>query len=222
VESLLAWLYPNRGPVAIAVVAVVAVLAVVGWRRGWDRVARRHPRATAMGLLAVLAVGLPMAWYLGSPLLIRTELVEPAPIADAARPSAAPAASAVASSSPRTTPEPSSSPAASGGLVLEGAFVGADDFHFARGTARLLETAGGEWDLRLEDFSVRNGPDLFVYLSPDPAGYAEGAIELGTLKATDGSFNYDVPSDVDVDGIRSVVIWCKAFSVQFGAATLTG
>ena len=34
----------------------------------------------------------------------------------------------------------------------------------------------GSTRLRLEDFSVRNGPDLFVYLSPDPDGYADGAL----------------------------------------------
>jgi len=72
----------------------------------------------------------------------------------------------------------------------------------------------------LEDFSVRNGPDLFVYLSPDPKGYAKGAIELGRLKATDGSFNYSVPAGSSVAQIRSAMIWCRAFSVQFGAAQL--
>ena len=98
--------------------------------------------------------------------------------------------------------------------------MGEDDFHFARGTARVVETGPGAFTVRLEDFSVRNGPDLYVYLSADPTGYADGAIELGSLKATDGSFNYEVPPGVDVEAFGSVVIWCRAFSVQFGVAQL--
>ena len=75
--------------------------------------------------------------------------------------------------------------------IRSGTFAGADDFHFGSGNgASCIETAPGTWIVRFEDFSVRNGPDLFVYLSPDPDGYADGAVELGTLKATDGSFNY--------------------------------
>ena len=56
----------------------------------------------------------------------------------------------------------------------EGMFKGADDFHFGRGKAQLIVTAPGVYTLRFEDFSVRNGPDLFVYLTPDatsPSGF---------------------------------------------------
>ena len=74
--------------------------------------------------------------------------------------------------------------------------------------------------MRFEEFSVRNGPDLFVYLSPDPAGYADGVVELGALKATDGTYNMEVPAGTDVSGLHSVVIWCKQFAVQFAVAPL--
>ena len=30
-----------------------------------------------------------------------------------------------------------------------------------------------------------------------------------------------MPPGTDINAIRSIVIWCKAFSVRFGAATLT-
>ena len=49
-------------------------------------------------------------------------------------------------------------------MTHRGMFEGADDFHFGRGDALLIETAPGAYTLRFENFSVRNGPDLFVYL----------------------------------------------------------
>jgi len=105
--------------------------------------------------------------------------------------------------------------------VAFGAWRGADDFHFAGGEALIIETAPGKFILRLENFSVRNGPDLFVYLSPDADGYDDGAISLGELKATDGAFNYAIPEGVDVSQFNSAIIWCKQFTVLFGTATLT-
>jgi hypothetical protein len=225
-DDILAWLYPNRLAFAIASLAVAIVVALIGWRRGWHHAASRHPRSTMIGLAAVLVTGLPLAWYLASPLVIRTALVEPAPVDVVASPaptSPTTGARATYVTEPvtRAPAHPSATPVATPVTRgLAGRFVGADDFHFARGTARLLETAPGRFAVRFEDFSVRNGPDLYIYLSPDPDGYAKGAIELGKLKATDGSFNYALPADIDVGAARSVVIWCKAFSVQFGVAEL--
>jgi hypothetical protein len=219
VDALLAWLYPNRVLVAAVGATAVVIVVLVGWRLGWHRLALRHPRASIAGGLVLLAVAMSLGWYLGSPLIIRTELVEAAPtlgLTSAPTP-AAPSFSAVpASLGPTPSPTPAPTPRA-----LTGQFTGADDFHFARGTATLFETQPGRFTLRLEEFSVRNGPDLYVYLSPDPKGYAAGVVELGRLKATDGAFNYAVPASARVSNARSVVIWCKAFSVQFGVAPLS-
>ncbi len=76
--------------------------------------------------------------------------------------------------------------------------------------------------VRLENFAVRNGPDLFVYLSPSADGYADGAIELGRLKADTGNQNYAVPAGAldNPDRVASVVIWCKQFSHLFATAPL--
>jgi hypothetical protein len=77
--------------------------------------------------------------------------------------------------------------------------------------------------VRLEDFAVRNGPDLYVYLSPAADGYAGGAIELGRLKADRGNQNYDVPPGALAQPAiaASVVIWCKQFSHLFATAPLS-
>ncbi len=103
-------------------------------------------------------------------------------------------------------------------MASQGEFRGADDFHFGRGQALLIESAPGQYTLRFENFSVRNGPDLFVYLSPDPGGISD-ALLLGDLKGTDGAFNYDVPAGTDISRYKSAVVWCRQFAVLFAAAT---
>jgi hypothetical protein len=214
-------LYPLRVPIAVALLVGFVVLVALARRRGWFAAARRHSGRTAVLAVALLVVGLPVGWYLGSPLFIRTSLVEPAPSIPAATQAPSVAPDATPSTPPATVvPAPT---ATTPPLAAErtGTFTGADEFHFGRGKARLIETEPGVWIVRFEDFSVRNGPDLYVYLSPDPDGYKKGAVELGTLKATDGDFNTAVPAGTDVSGLRSVVIWCKQFAVQFAVAPLS-
>jgi hypothetical protein len=217
------FLYDQR--IAIAIVSALAAIgaAVVAWRLGWLAAARRHPGRSGALAVVALVIALPLGWYLASPIWIRTSLVEPVPtVAPSALPSArqsvAPVptdvpASPTATASPEPTPTPFSPV-----TVASGEFAGTDEFHFGRGTASLIEVEPGRYHLRLEDFSVRNGPDLYVYLSTAPDDYARDALELGTLKATDGSFGYDVPAGTDVAGFKSAIIWCKQFSHLFAVA----
>jgi hypothetical protein len=221
-------LYEFRIPVAIGSIVVAILLVFVARRLGWIAAARRHPRRTGVVVAATLAVMLPLGWYLGSPIFIRTSLVEAGPVGApgsvapaSAAPSNLPAPSAVPTGSP-TAPPIASPPAFAATTVATGEFSGTDDFHFGRGTASIVEIEPGRYHLRLEDFSVRNGPDLYVYLSPEPDGYADDALELGLLKATDGSFGYDLPDGVDPSRFRSALIWCKQFSHLFAVAPFSG
>lgn len=214
-------LYPLRVPIAIGLVVGLIALVIVARRRGWFAAAVRHPGRTAVAAVLAIAILGPVGWYLGSPLFIRTALEEPAP-------TAGPIATQPAATTPATAAAPTSGPTAAPTVPpvtlspsRSGEFSGADEFHFGRGTATLIETSPGTWTVRFEDFSVRNGPDLYVYLSPDPKGYDEDAVELGTLKATDGNYNMDVPAGTDVNGLHSVVIWCKQFAVLFAVAPLS-
>ena len=199
---------------------LAVAIIVVARRRGWFGQARRHPIRTAAILVPALALALPIGWYLASPLVLSTTIDEPAPVAAAtASPTTAPSTARRPAASASPVPAASASPAA---VALTGDFHGSDDFHFGRGTARLIETAPGSFVVRLEDFAVRNGPDLYVYLSPSADGYATGSIELGRLKADTGNQNYAVPAGtLDDPGVAaSVVIWCKQFSHLFATAPL--
>jgi hypothetical protein len=219
-----AWIYPNRVLIGLVVIIAVAGLVTLGWRRRWDLVARRHPGRTLLGLAIALAIGGPLGWYLGSPLFL-SSTVDEAPPVIAAEASPAPKASSpgAASLAPSAAIDPASPATSSGPELIErsGVFTGADEFHFGKGTARLIETSPGVFTVRLEDFAVRNGPDLFVYLSPSADGYTDGVVELGRLKADRGNQNYEVPAGIDVSSAHSVVIWCKQFAVQFATAPLS-
>ena len=108
--------------------------------------------------------------------------------------------------------------------LASGEFVSQE--HETAGTATILELPDGSRTLRLEGFTTTNGPDLHVWLSEQTAGgnwfkYGGGRhAQLGELKANRGNHNYAIPADVELDGLRSVVIWCKRFHVAFGSAPL--
>ena len=97
--------------------------------------------------------------------------------------------------------------------------------HVTSGRARVIATAGGRRYVRFEGFETSNGPALKVYLSAAPASgpgdsFDDRFVDLGDLKGNVGSQNYAIPPDVRLDRYRSVVVWCKRFSVPFAAAPL--
>ena len=107
-----------------------------------------------------------------------------------------------------------------------GSFQDADDFHKGSGNATIYRGADGSLLLRLENFDVTNGPDLHVILTPaaDPQSRddvsATGYVDLGSIKGNKGNQNYEIPSDVDIESLGSVVIYCQPFHVIFSVASL--
>lgn len=101
--------------------------------------------------------------------------------------------------------------------ISTGTFVGLAG-HNAKGTAKLIRT-GDVYYIRFEDdFSVTNGPDLFVYLGKD--GQYNPDARLESLKGNIGSQNYEIPGSIAVSDYNEVWVWCRAFSVPFGKAIL--
>jgi len=88
------------------------------------------------------------------------------------------------------------------------------------GQAAIVKLASGERKLTFTDLSVPNGPDLRVYLVPGDGTDASDNHDLGALKGNKGDQQYDISADVDTTKYRSVLIWCRAFSVGFSRAPL--
>lgn len=176
--------------------AVLASRARTLWRRSFaGHPVRIGAAATAMAAAAAIA------WYLGSPLFLTTYRDEAVPTV------AAPPGQPAAGVPVRTL--------ASGELRI------VDSLHNGTGPVKLVEV-GGRHFVRFENVAIQNGPDLHVYLSPDTGGrYVDAtSLYLGSLKATNGSFNYEIPAGADLSRYRSVVVWCRAFAVLFTWADL--
>lgn len=98
--------------------------------------------------------------------------------------------------------------------------------HPTSGTVTIYLMGDGTRLLRLTDFKTTNGPDVHVYLvaSDDAKDAATveraGFVDLGEIKGNIGDQNYTLPSDLDLTKYRAISIWCKRFSVNFGAAPL--
>ena len=85
----------------------------------------------------------------------------------------------------------------------------------AQGTARLMFIDKRQ-TLRFENFRTDNGPELRVFLSP--ALNAADVIDLGPLRATQGSLNYAVPEGTDTRKYNKVLIWCNTYGVLYSYA----
>jgi hypothetical protein len=124
---------------------------------------------------------------------------------------------AVAAPSGTTTPAPTT--------LATGMFH--TNAHDTKGTATVLDLGAGHRVLRLTNFATSNGPDVRIYLvaAPDVQDNATvttaGFVELGPMKGNIGDQNYEIPATVDLASYRTVTIWCKRFSVNFGSAPLT-
>jgi hypothetical protein len=167
---------------------------------------RRIWLAVAAVVLVVAAVV--VVWFQPQKLFIDKRVNESSPVPGAAL-------------QPEPPPRESAPPAPA--LLGSGSFVSGE--HSTTGTAQLIRAPDGALTLRLEDLKTSNGPDLRVYLSTAAPRASWGTfdddfVELGRLKGNIGSQNYDVPSGVDLARYGTAVIWCKRFSVPFGAASV--
>lgn len=184
----------------------------------------KNRKFLSVAIVFAAIIGLPVAWYLLSPLWINVQVDEAFPAALPVEVSvqATQAMSTAMAEPDKKMEEPM--PETDMALLAEGSFY--DIIHLGSGQAQVYQLADGSHILRLQDFEVDNGPDLHVYLVPvDPVPSSIGVeipgfIDLGELKGNIGDQNYELPADLDLSQFKSVVIWCQPFRVPFIAAPL--
>lgn len=109
-------------------------------------------------------------------------------------------------------------------VVSQGSFYNVEKN--GEGSARIYQLPDGTKALRIENLMVNQNTDLFVWLdeakSPKSSKDVASAQYwvLGNLKSTVGSQNYTIPSDIPVDRVNSVVIWCEPVAIAYAAAAL--
>jgi len=150
----------------------------------------RADRRLQVLALAVVLGGAAFAWWTISPLFITTTLVE-------------------------------QDGAGAGSVLSRGELQRVDDVHKGSGPVSIAQS-GGQLFVRFEDVAIQNGPDLQVYLGRGTGGAYDGAtdLHLGALKATNGTFSYEIPPGTRIEDYRSVIVWCRAFFTLFTWADL--
>ncbi len=182
------------------------------WKRTWFR------RTVLIGAIPALVI----AWWLGSPLFLDRTVDEAFPAPAAAAPAEEVSAPTIGEETVPSEPvdvtageptaEATDAPAAPAAL-LTGSFASSSPRYDGTGSAMVYDVDGSTV-LRFEDFEVTNGPDLRVNLV-----LSDGSmVDLGVLTGNVGDQNYDIPADVDLAQVESVLIYCRAFSVAFAEA----
>jgi hypothetical protein len=118
------------------------------------------------------------------------------------------------------TPSPATSPpvqTSTNSTIASGKFRSAPGER-AAGTVNLIKVD--------DRYYVRFEADTDIGASPDPivtfgnGDRADLSINLGSLKGTKGSQNYEVPEPVDSSKYSQVIIYCRSFHVPIGYADL--
>ncbi len=156
----------------------------------FTRVFAGHPYRLVVAA-AILLLGAAAAWYLGSPLFLTTSAQEALPVAADAK------------------------------VLTRGELGFIDSLHNGKGEVRLVQV-GSQRFVRFESVAITNAPDIHIYLSKDTGGkYVEAnTVYLGPLRATNGSFNYEIPASTDLATYKSVVAWCRNFNTLITWADL--
>jgi len=163
-------------------------------------------------ILICAGIGLPVAWYLLSPLFTVIEADDAVPFE----------ASEETGSIEETDQIPEIDEEEELVQVEEkprelfyAEFIPED--HDVTGAASVIEY-GDERILRFEDFETVNGPNLHIYLATDTS--AADYVDLGEIRATKGNVNYEIDPEVDLETYDTVLVWCVPFKVLFSYAEL--
>lgn len=105
-----------------------------------------------------------------------------------------------------------------GKIIAKGVIQG----HEAGGEVELEDSSQGQFVNLINYWVAEGAPDVWIYLSPDEAGdvTVDGVINLGELAEFSGNTRLEIPKGSSTQDLRSLVVYCKAYTVTFGVAVL--
>ena len=154
------------------------------------------PLATLAGLVVIAFVALTLVGFFNNSMgALENELAQP--------------------EVPTAAADGSVAAAEAGAVEFSGAFQGVGPYTIT-GLAEVT-TQDGQRILRLtDDFSTNNGPQLVIYLRAENGDF----VNLGNLQSLEGTQDYEIPADIDLDVFSEVQVWCEPFGINFGSANL--
>ena len=175
-------------------------------------------------IIVFIVIAFPIAWYLISPLWRVEERNEASPLAapqvhdaldDMTPEKNAQFEAAVEKAQSEVKTMSEAMPLSSTRIIARGEFMARA--HEVEGRALLIETPTGKI-IRFEDFETINGPNLHIYLASSLGD--DDYVDLGTIRATKGNVNYEVPAGADTARYSKVLVSCVPFQVLFSFAEL--
>jgi len=115
--------------------------------------------------------------------------------------------------------------------ALDARVLAAGEFHSVshkgKGSVRIVEKDDGRRFLQIDEFQTYHRPDLVVLLISandafeNEAVKAAGKFEVGRLKRDEGSMEYELPIDLEMDRFNAVTVWNNEYEVNYTTAPLT-
>ena len=95
------------------------------------------------------------------------------------------------------------------------------------GSFTILESDGKTILVLSDNFKTKNGPDLQIVFSPmtfsainGKNALDKGAVSLGLMKSNKGGQRYELPADLDLAKMKSILIHCVKYTRLWGGAPL--
>jgi hypothetical protein len=110
-------------------------------------------------------------------------------------------------------------------VILTGDFTSIDSLHQGAGVVSIYQVGDRRYVLRLDPFTVTNGPDLHVLLSTQPAPRTStdaltGHLDLGELASNSVAQNFEIPAGTFLDVYKGVVIYSRSLNFVYTTAEL--
>jgi hypothetical protein len=107
-----------------------------------------------------------------------------------------------------------------GNTLAKGNFSGFQ--HSLAGSSSVVKDSTGNIFLRLENFTMTSGPDVYVYMSKSTTYSGSQSIEVRKLEGgfTDSNITIDIDNNLDYKEYKYVLVYCFQFSALFGRSEL--